>query len=120
VTRETAAMVSAIFNRLVERGVKRPSAQSFILQAVMAMFAEDIGLLPRRSFTRAVEDVLAGAGTSYDLIFGLFREMNTPGVTPGGRFEGTPYFNGGLFATVTPFELTTEEVTALGLATHEN
>jgi hypothetical protein len=120
VTRETAAMVSSIFNRLVERGVDRDDAQRFILQAVMAMFSEDIGLLPRHSFTHAVEDVLAGAGSGYDLLFGLFREMNAPGVTPAGRFEGTPYFNGGLYSTVTPFDLTTEEMTALGLASQEN
>jgi type II restriction/modification system DNA methylase subunit YeeA len=53
-------------------------------------------------------------------LFGLFREMNTPGTTAGGRFEGTPYFNGGLFATVTPFNLAQEEVVALGLASQEN
>ena len=120
VTRETAAMVSAVFNRLVERGVSRDAAQRFILQAVMAMFSEDIGLLPRHLFTNTIEDVLTGVGSAYDLLFGLFREMNEPGITPGGRFEGTPYFNGGLFATLTPFDLTTEEMTALGLATQEN
>ena len=120
VTRETAAMVSGIFNRLVERRVDRHAAQRFILQAVMAMFGEDIGLLPRHSFTRAVDDVLAGAGSAYDLVFGLFREMNQPAITAGGRYEGTPYFDGGLYATVTPFDLTTEEVTALGLACQEN
>lgn len=120
VTRETAAMVSAIFNRLVERGIERDSAQRFILQAVMAMFSEDIGLLPRHFFTQAVEDVAERKGSAYDLLFGLFREMNSPGVTAGGRFEGTPYFNGGLYANVTPFNLTTEEVTALGLACQED
>lgn len=119
VTRETAALVSRIFNQLVSR-VPRDTAQRFILQAVMAMFAEDIGLLPRHSFTSAIEDVLEGRGTSFDLIFNLFREMNTPGVTSGGRFEGTPYFNGGLYKAVEPFDLTTEEVAALGLATQEN
>jgi hypothetical protein len=120
VTRQTAAMVSAVFNRLVERGVERSAAQRFILQAVMAMFAQDIGLLPRHSFKHAVEDVVEGRGSAYDLVFGLFREMNTPGITPGGRFEGTPYFNGGLYAHVTPFEPTTEEVVALGLACQED
>lgn len=120
VTRETAAMVSAIFNRQVARGIDRDVAQRFILQAVMAMFSEDIGLLPRHSFREAVDDVSDGKGSAYDLLFGLFREMNSPGVTAGGRFEGTPYFNGGLHATVTPFDLTTEEVTALGLACEEN
>jgi len=120
VTRETAAMMSALFNRLVERGIERDSGQRFILQSVMAMFAEDIGLLPRRFFTRAVEDVVQGVGSAYDLLFGLFREMNAPGVTAGGRFAGTPYFNGGLFANVTPFDLTTEEIVAIGLAAQED
>jgi hypothetical protein len=120
VTRGTAAMVSAIFNRLVERGVEREPAQRFILQAVMAMFSEDIGLLPRHSFTRAVEDAMEGRGSAYDLLFGLFHEMNSAGVTPGGRFEGTPYFNGGLYARVSPFDLTKEEVSALALACQED
>jgi hypothetical protein len=71
-------------------------------------------------FTQAVEDVVEGKGSAYDLLFGLFREMNNPGVTAGGRYEGTPYFNGGLYANVTPFNLMTEEVTALGLACQEN
>jgi len=120
VTRETAAMVSAIFNRLVARGIERDPAQRFILQAVMAMFAEDIGLLPRHSFSEAITDVMEGAGSAYDLIFGLFREMNVRGVTPAGRFAGTPFFNGGLFADVMPFDLTTEEITALALASQED
>ena len=46
VTRETAAMVSTVFNRLVVRGIGRNAAQRFILQAVMAMFAEDIACCP--------------------------------------------------------------------------
>lgn len=120
VTRETAAMVSRIFNSIVGRGVDRDAAQKFILQAVMAMFSEDIGLLPRHSFTAAVKDVLDGKGSAYDLIFGLFREMDAEGVTSGGRYEGTPYFNGGLYANVVPFDLTDTEVSALALACQEN
>jgi hypothetical protein len=120
VTRETASLVSAIFNQLISRKIDRDSAQRFILQAVMAMFAEDIGLLPRHFFSQAVEDVVDGNGTAFDLLFGLFREMNAPGLTAGGRFEGTPYFNGGLYSTVTPFNLARDEVAALGMASHEN
>jgi len=120
VTRDTAAKVSALFNGLVARGVERDSAQRFILQAVMAMFSEDIGLLPSKSFTKAIQDVREGVGTAYDLLFGLFREMNSPGVTPGGRFEGTPYFNGGLYASVTPFDLNAKEVADLAKASEED
>ena len=116
VTRATAAKVSGIFNQIVARGIDRDQAQRFILQAVMAMFSEDIGLLPTHSFTEAVRECKDGKGTSYDLLFGLFREMDTVGVTSGGRFAGTPYFNGGLFSEVRPFELTPEEIDALDLA----
>jgi hypothetical protein len=46
--------------------------------------------------------------------------MNTAGNTPTGRFEGVSSFKGGLFADVTPFELTHDEVIALGLACQED
>lgn len=112
VTRESAAKASGVFSRLVDRGVERDEAQRFILQSVMAMFSEDIGLLPRHSFTKAVEDCLDGE-SAYDLLFGLFREMDTPGVTAGGRFQGTPYFNGGLFEELCPLDLNKEELEQL-------
>jgi SAM-dependent methyltransferase len=108
-----------VFNHLVDRGVERQAAQRFVLQSVMAMFAEDIGLLPRHLFSRAVTDAVEGA-SAYDLLFGLFREMNRPGVTPGGRFAGTPYFNGGLYREIGPFELEPGEVQLLLLAVSDD
>ena len=119
VTRESAARVSALFNHLVERGTDRGQAQRFVLQALMAMFAEDIALLPRHFFTMAIEECLAG-GSTYDLIFGLFREMNAAGVTPAGRYEGTPYFNGGLYREVQPIELERREIELLHHASGED
>jgi hypothetical protein len=47
VTREAAKDVANAFNSLVFRGEDRVRARRFILQYVVAMFAEDIGLLPR-------------------------------------------------------------------------
>jgi type II restriction/modification system DNA methylase subunit YeeA len=119
VTRESAAKMSRVFNRLVDRGLERALAQRFILQALMAMFSEDIGLLPRHFFTQAIDDSLEGA-SPYDLVFGLFREMNAEGTTPAGRFAGTPHFNGGLFQEITPFELHREEIELLHDACQEN
>ncbi|MFI6811891.1 DNA methyltransferase [Nonomuraea sp. NPDC050328] len=119
VTREAAASVAEVFSMLHARGIPRPHAQRFTLQSVMAMFAEDIGLLPSRMFTRALEESLTG-GEAYDLLFGLFREMNTPGTTPGGRYKGTRYFNGGLFADITPFLLNKEELEKIHSACSTN
>jgi len=112
VTREASSRVAAVFRTVLERGVPRESAQRFALQCVMAMFAEDVGLLPAHFFTKALTDSTTGAD-AYDLVFGLFREMNTPGVTAGGRYRGTPYFDGGLFAKIYPTELTNTELNLL-------
>jgi hypothetical protein len=112
VTRDAAAKVARVFAGLRNRGIGRDQAQRFVLQSVMAMFAEDIRLLPGPLFARALDDSATGA-QAYDLLFGLFREMNTPGRTSGGRYKDTPYFNGGLFDTITPFDLTGIELDAL-------
>ncbi|MBM9505462.1 class I SAM-dependent DNA methyltransferase [Actinacidiphila acididurans] len=112
VTREAATDVARVFKQIHARGIPRIKAQLFTLQSVMAMFAEDIGMLPSHSFSRALDDSTTGSD-AYDLLFGLFREMNTPGTTPAGRYKGTPYFNGGLFAEVYPVELTNDELNDL-------
>ncbi|KTS91944.1 DNA methyltransferase [Microbacterium testaceum] len=114
VTREAAAEVAKVYRSLKARGIDSATVQRFTLQCVMAMFAEDAGLLPEHSFTKALHDARTGP-EAYDLIGGLFEAMNTPGATPGGRFKGTPYFNGGLFSTVVALELTDSE---LGLLRH--
>ncbi|MGC5031499.1 DNA methyltransferase [Micromonospora sp. DT229] len=119
VTREAAASVAAVFRSMHDRGVDRETAQRFTLQCVMAMFAEDIGLLPSHLFTAALNDSNDGS-RAYDLLFGLFREMNTPGTTTGGRFRGTPYFNGGLFSSVRPVEPTSSELDLLRTTSSNN
>ncbi len=45
VTRHAADKLAACFNLIISRGVEQPLAQRFILQMLMALFAEDIGLL---------------------------------------------------------------------------
>ncbi len=111
VTREAAANLSKCFNKLVKRGVERSLAQRFTLQMLVALFAEDIDLLDKYLVTRLLDD--CDAASSYDLLGNLFTEMNTPGTTPGGRFKGVPYFNGGLFAQPARLELTDTEIVLL-------
>src|SRR5690606_5603494 len=50
---------------------------------------------------------------AYDLIGGLFLEMNTPGISPGGRFKGVDYFNGGIFERPARVELHVDELSQL-------
>lgn len=118
VTRTAAGKVANVFRSLHERGIDREVAQRFCLQSVMSMFAEDIGLLAPDTYTRLLLEAKSGADT-YDSVFGLFREMNTPGTTAGGRFKGTQYFNGGLFANIHPLELTENELDLMRDASSE-
>ena len=52
-------------------------AQRFILQMLVALFAEDIGLLPRYLVARLLDDCKTKQD-SFDLFGGLFEAMNTP------------------------------------------
>lgn len=119
VTREAAKDVANAFNSLVFRGEDRVRARRFILQCVVAMFAEDIGLLPQDIFTHLLDECQRGAST-YDLIGGLFRQMNDSNPARAGRYAGVDYFNGGLFANIDPIELTPPELGPLYAAANEN
>jgi SAM-dependent methyltransferase len=119
VTERAARRMGEMLLELEKRKIEKLTAQRFILQCVLAMFAEDRQLLPRDMFISCVEDCINGA-SSYDILGGLFREMNQPGITPAGRYQGVDYFNGGLFSVIHPIELTKEELNFLELSAKEN
>jgi hypothetical protein len=119
VTERAARRMGELLLELEKRKIEKLTAQRFILQCVLAMFAEDRQLLPRDMFISCVEDCING-GSSYDVLGGLFREMNQPGITPAGRYQGVDYFNGGLFSVIHPIELSKEELNFLELSAKEN
>lgn len=108
VTRQAADKLAECFNLLIGRGVEQPLAQRFTLQMLMALFAEDIGLLEKYFVTQVLEQCKSKQDT-YDLLGGLFEAMNTEGGVKGGRFNGVAYFNGGLFAKPARVELEAKE-----------
>ena len=109
VTRRAADCLATCFNKLMVRHVDRAEAQRFVLQMLVAFFAEDIGLLPHSLVARLLYDCRKPED-SYDLLGSLFEAMNTPGGVTGGRFKGVDYFNGGLFAQPARLELLPDEV----------
>ena len=109
VSREAARSVADAFNSMVHRGEPRERARRYILQCVVSMFSEDIGLLPDNFFTELLDECRRSDNlgqSTYDLVGQLFRQMNDPKPARGGRFAGVDYFNGGLFSKVEPMELT--------------
>lgn len=123
VTEKAAEKVAEVFRSLVKRGTPRDTAMHYCLQCILAMFAEDVELLPDKIFTQLIAECEKepGAGPdacekSYDLIAGLFRAMNEEGITEAGAYRGVDYFNGGLFQRTTPVLLTMHEVNMLDAA----
>src|SRR5665213_1020145 len=103
VTREAAKDVASVFNSLVARRESRESARRFVLQCVVAMYSQKSGLLPEDLFTSLLNDCRKAddpKAASYDLIGGLFRQMNELKPARGGKFVGVDYFNGGLFSKI--------------------
>jgi hypothetical protein len=121
VSREAADRMAKLFRRLVRRPgrpIPREQAQRFVLQLLVAMFSEDIDLLPAATIKNIVDDCLGREQSSYDLFGGLFRQMNDPVPAAAGRYRGVRYFNGGLFSTVDPVELTRYELELIGEDEH--
>jgi len=120
ITEKAARRLGDVLHSLLERGEKNNfrkytplQAQHFVLQCVLAMYAEDIGLLPPAMFTRCLQDCIENQGNSYDILGGLFQAMNQTGVVPDGRYEGVQYFNGGLFDEIHPIQLEYGELSLL-------
>lgn len=105
VTREAADYLAAVYRMLAAKGHVGPAtAQRFVLQALVCLFSEDIGLLPKHFFTQLLADCV-DPPKAFDLLDGLFKAMNAKDGAKGGRFQKVPYFNGGIFAQSAAVEL---------------
>ena len=109
VSREAANQLATVFRSLVSRGIPREDAQRFVLRLVVAMFAEDLDLLPSGMVTGLLEEARDG-GSTFDLLGGLFRQMNEARPAPAGRYKDVRYFNGGLYAEPSSVELVPSEL----------
>jgi len=113
VTRGAADRLAECFRKLAGRpNVGRETAQRFILQMLIALFSEDIGLLPKYLVAGLLNEC-TDPPKSFDLLGDLFRAMASPGGVKGGRFKDVPYFNGGIFAQPAPVELYDDELNQL-------
>jgi hypothetical protein len=129
VTINAAEKVAAVFGSIVKTRpqVSRDDAMRFCLQCILAMYAEDIDLLPNKIFTRLIAQCADNypakdsfSEESRNLIGGLFEEMNREKAPIFGLYEGVDYFNGGLFEKVVPLPLRKHEVDMLLSAANKN
>ncbi len=120
VTERAAEQVAAMYRSMVKRKIDPAQALHYSLQCIVSLFSEDVGLLPDKIFTRIIEECIQKKASPYDLIGGLFNEMNKPGITPAGYYKGVDYFNGGLFKEIKSIELTGYEIDMLEGSANKN
>jgi SAM-dependent methyltransferase len=117
VSAEVADLVARLYRSVrAQHPTRERDVIRFTLQCITAMFAEDIGMLPRSYFT----SLLYGGAKTGDVeqrLHELFTQMNSPDL-PAPRV--VPYFNGGLFTDATTLSLGSTQVMALTKAAEAN
>jgi type I restriction-modification system DNA methylase subunit len=117
VSEEVADLVARLYRSVRAQHPERErDVIRFTLQCITAMFAEDIGLLPKNYFTSLLYDG-AKSGDVERRLHELFTQMNARDL-PAPRV--VPYFNGGLFTDVATLPLGPAQVMALTKAAEAN
>ena len=94
VTKEAAESFSELAHHLQDKGYEPRRVAHFLNRIIFCMFAEDVGLLPNRIFTK-----LATASVAHPETFEANARQLFAGMANGGAvaFEIIDWFNGGLF-----------------------
>ncbi|MCK6388361.1 MAG: class I SAM-dependent DNA methyltransferase [Zoogloea sp.] len=110
ITADAAGRFAGIARSMTERGHEPQKVAHFLIQCLFCMFAEDIGLLPKKLFERVIDKRQGDAGKLTRSIAELFEAMRT-----GGDFllEDIAWFNGGLFEHIDVVDLIPAEIDAL-------
>lgn len=117
VSAEVADLVARLYRSVRAAHPKRDrDVIRFTLQCITAMFAEDIGMLPKNYFTSLLYNGAKAADVESRL-HELFTQMNTRDL-PAPRV--VPYFNGGLFTEANTLPLGDAQVNALTKAAEAN
>lgn len=96
VTREVAAHLADLAKSFEGEGHDAKTVADFLARCLFCMFAEDVGLLPKDSFSRLLDEIRGDAGAFVPLVTALFREMNEGAYSTVLRGK-LLRFNGGLF-----------------------
>lgn len=113
VTQDATAKVGEVAQALTTRGAAPGHAEHFLMRLVFAMFAEDVGLLPKGLLTK----ILTRSREHPDRSQGYFQDLFSA-MRSGGEFWGEDirHFNGGLFDDQSAFALSRDDADQLLLA----
>ncbi|MBZ5503874.1 MAG: class I SAM-dependent DNA methyltransferase [Acidobacteriia bacterium] len=111
VTEEAAAQFSILAKSLRDRGVNPENGAHFLMRLLFCLFAESIGLLPSKVFSRLVAASVSKPADFDKKLKQLFAAMSSQGGAFGA--DDIPYFNGGLFSDDQTYPLSTADLEIL-------
>ncbi|HET7665856.1 MAG TPA: DNA methyltransferase, partial [Mycobacterium sp.] len=113
VTKAAAERFGELAKQVQARGHDPQAVAHFLVQLLFCLFAEDIGLLPNRIFSRMLSFARQHPGQFRAETQKLLEAMGSGGTL---AYEVIPHFNGGLFRDVDAIELTPAEIDELDAA----
>ncbi|MFO1349730.1 MAG: type IIL restriction-modification enzyme MmeI [Gammaproteobacteria bacterium] len=112
VTREIAAKLARLAQSLERAGHAPDQVAAFLMRCLFTLFAEDVGLLGKNSFTELLNSLRDAPQHFPHLARELWQAMNHGGFSTAIRAE-VLRFNGGLFADPTALALSREQLELL-------
>jgi SAM-dependent methyltransferase len=120
VSTEVADLVARLYRSVrAQHPAREQDVIRFVLQCITAMFAEDIGLLPKNHFTSILYDGARNRNID-EKLRELFVQMNTADLPESSGPRVVPYFNGGLFTDIPTLSLGGEQIVAMTKAAEAN
>ena len=112
VTRDIADLLATVAKRIEKRGYNAETTSGFLMRVLFTMFAEDSGLIPKKSFTTLLKNQRAHPEHLEHQLSALWAAMDKGEFSPA---LGVPLrkFNGYLFKERTAIPLDAEELEVL-------
>jgi type II restriction/modification system DNA methylase subunit YeeA len=114
VTESAAAEFAKLATSLEQRGAEPQAVAHFLMRLLFCLFADSIGLLPDHLFRQMIELDRAKSASFTRKLRQLFAAMSTSGNSFG--VHDIAWFNGGLFADDSVFDLTSADMSTLRAA----
>lgn len=117
ITREIANRLGKLAQSLEKDGHEPDLVAAFLMRCLFTMFSEDVGLLPKRSFTELLESLRGNLDYVKPALEQLWQTMNAGGPSLQLR-KKLVRFNGGLFYDSTAIALTRDQLELLIESAH--
>lgn len=112
VTRDIADQLAKLAKSLEVSGNSPAAVGGFLMRCIFTMFAEDVNLLPKKSFEDLLKSIRDEPAQFVPLVKSVWESMNDGGFCVALR-HSLLRFNGGLFEERNPLPVTTEQIDLL-------